>query len=282
MPSAPTRRAQTSKQAKAAYKTRGASFVSPAEKKRLERGAELLARANRIKAQEARKKEWQEKRAREQSKQDGDPNLSSQRRLDKFGYASSQFHLGKFFTTTRQTTNLNNGTDAQVTSHAGNDTAQATESAAQSDEDTPPTSPVDFSDFLESNTQIARDLDDEHPSPAPEPPRPETDSSPRKDQRLSSPLIIPGHEQPTAMPPAPYPPISPTAAKQQNFPSFSSDFDDDTLARLDGVAEELQLRQLGAKVAPCRMGPPAKPSVRTFPNPFPAPRAAGIHKRRTG
>lgn len=99
MPTIP--RAQTTKQAKAAFKTRGGTHVSPAERRRLERGADLLARAERIKAQEAKKKERQEKKSRDQEAQQGETTkLSSQRKLDKFGYVSSQFHLGKFFSTT--------------------------------------------------------------------------------------------------------------------------------------------------------------------------------------
>ncbi|KAF2224819.1 hypothetical protein BDZ85DRAFT_259136 [Elsinoe ampelina] len=195
MPVEPSNRPQTAKQAKAAFKTRGASYVSEAEKKRLERGAELLRRANRIKAQEAKKKEWQDKQAKDASKQN-EVNLSSQRRLDKFGYASSQFHLGKFFKSAP------NAID-NVTKNDGRE--QTEESDDTDPEDETPTSPIDMDMFLDSSTQIAKDLsvDDYQPLPAP--------------------------------PPA----LSPVK-KELNFPSFSSDFDDDTIAELDGVVEELR------------------------------------------
>ncbi|KAG8627188.1 hypothetical protein KVT40_004671 [Elsinoe batatas] len=195
MPVEPSRRPQTAKQAKAAFKTRGATYVSEAEKKRLERGAELLRRANRIKAQEAKKKEWQNKQAKDASKQN-EVNLSSQRRLDKFGYASSQFHLGKFFKSAPNT--IDNVTKIEV--------QEQTEMADDTDpEDETPTSPIDMDMFLDSSTQIAKDLSAD-------------------DCRTVS---------------APLPGLSPVK-KELNFPSFSSDFDDDTIAELDGVVEELR------------------------------------------
>lgn len=205
MPAGLSRRAQTTKQAKADFKSRGATYVSPAEKKRLERGAELLARAKRIKAQEAKKKEWQEKKSKEQGKQNEDPNLSSQRRLDKFGYASSQFHLGKFFksATTTKTD------DSALTSHAApEETDELSKDATP--EATPPTSPVDMTMFLDTSTQIARDIAEKEPPSAP----------------------VQNH-------------ISPVASRQQptGFPSFSSDFDDETIAELDTVVEQLEFRR---------------------------------------
>ena len=95
MPVGPQRRIETSKQAKAAFKARGCSTTSATQRRQIERGAELLQRAERIKAQEERRKEWSKRKETEQ-KSDA-PALGSQRKLDRFGYASSQFHLGRFF-----------------------------------------------------------------------------------------------------------------------------------------------------------------------------------------
>lgn len=100
MPSAPVITRQTAKQAKAAFKARGSVHVSSAERRKLERGAQLLERADRIKAQERRKKEWMKKRDEQGAQQKNEEDstiLGSQLRLDKFGYKSSQFHLGRFF-----------------------------------------------------------------------------------------------------------------------------------------------------------------------------------------
>jgi len=88
----------TAKQAKAAYKARGQT-ISDAERKRLARGAELLERAQRIKQQEKRKRELRPKQGEKQhgEKQGLLPELlGTQLRLDKFGHKSSQYHLGKF------------------------------------------------------------------------------------------------------------------------------------------------------------------------------------------
>lgn len=88
----------TTKQAKAAYKKRGQTGISDTERRRLTRGAELIARADRLKEQDRRKKELTEKRKELESKKHDSPGvlLGTQVQLDKFGYKSSQFHLGAF------------------------------------------------------------------------------------------------------------------------------------------------------------------------------------------
>ncbi|THX53306.1 hypothetical protein D6D06_06187 [Aureobasidium pullulans] len=87
---------QTLKQAKAAFKARGSTFVSDTEKRQLERGAILLQRAERIKESETRRKEVQKKKSIQDTKPTKSCLLGTQRVNDKFGYARSQFHLGAF------------------------------------------------------------------------------------------------------------------------------------------------------------------------------------------
>jgi hypothetical protein len=96
---------QTLKQAKAAFKARGgSSFVSEGEKRKLERGAVLLQRAERIREQEQRRKEGLEKKKKKKKREEEEASstksrsclLGTQRVNDKFGYQRSQFHLGAF------------------------------------------------------------------------------------------------------------------------------------------------------------------------------------------
>lgn len=93
---------QTIKQAKASFKARGRPTLSEREARQLERAIELEQRAER--AQEAEKRRAaaaklrseREKRA-ETHRQQQQVQLGTQRRCDRFGYKSSQFHLGAFF-----------------------------------------------------------------------------------------------------------------------------------------------------------------------------------------
>ncbi|KAI4722814.1 hypothetical protein E4T48_01000 [Aureobasidium sp. EXF-10727] len=87
---------QTLKQAKAAFKARGSTFVTDTEKRQLERGAVLLQRAERIKESEARRKEVLKKKSLQDAKSTKTCLLGTQRVNDKFGYQRSQFHLGAF------------------------------------------------------------------------------------------------------------------------------------------------------------------------------------------
>ena len=92
-------KAQTIKQAKATFKARGRPSVSEREKKQIERAAELEQRAERIreferrKATLAKRKAEKEKKEKEEKEQQ---RLGSQRRCDRFGRKSSQFHLRAF------------------------------------------------------------------------------------------------------------------------------------------------------------------------------------------
>jgi hypothetical protein len=90
----------TIKQAKASFKSRNSNPLSEREQKQLERAVQLDRRAWAIREREKRhveamkKKQEKEHREREERIR---AQLGSQRRTDKFGYKSSQFHLGAFF-----------------------------------------------------------------------------------------------------------------------------------------------------------------------------------------
>lgn len=99
-PSAPAHRAQTIKQAKAAYKSRHQVHLSEREKKQIERSIELDRRAWRAKEAEKRKAEAKAKRderERKEREKDVGAGMTSQRRCDRFGFVGSQMHLGAFF-----------------------------------------------------------------------------------------------------------------------------------------------------------------------------------------
>ncbi|KAK5678184.1 hypothetical protein LTS10_009354 [Elasticomyces elasticus] len=93
---------RTIKQAKADFKARGRPTISVLEQKQLERSIQLDRRAWGVKEREKRKaeaakvrrveKERSEKEAREKKALAG-----GKTRSDRFGYASSQMHLGAFF-----------------------------------------------------------------------------------------------------------------------------------------------------------------------------------------
>ncbi|KAK5698592.1 hypothetical protein LTR17_023510 [Elasticomyces elasticus] len=93
---------RTIKQAKADFKARGRPTISVLEQKQLERSIQLDRRAWGVKEREKRKaeaaklrrveKERSEKEAREKKALAG-----GKTRSDRFGYASSQMHLGSFF-----------------------------------------------------------------------------------------------------------------------------------------------------------------------------------------
>ncbi|KXL43349.1 hypothetical protein M433DRAFT_137891 [Acidomyces richmondensis BFW] len=102
MPSShpPVVQRQTLKQAKAAYKLRGQPAISEREHRQIQRAAELDERARRTREQEKRKAEALKKRAEKEKKEREERTrmqMGSQRRCDRFGYKSSQFHLGAFF-----------------------------------------------------------------------------------------------------------------------------------------------------------------------------------------
>jgi len=90
--------AATIKQAKAAYKTRAEQPLTEREKKQLERAVQLDRRAWGIREREKNKLDLAKKRvAQEKAQKDEERRIGTQRRNDKFGFKSSQFHLGAFF-----------------------------------------------------------------------------------------------------------------------------------------------------------------------------------------
>lgn len=90
--------AATIKQAKAAYKTRAEQPLTEREKKQLERSIQLDRRAWGLREREKNKLDLAKKRAaREKAQKEEERRIGTQRRNDKFGFKSSQFHLGAFF-----------------------------------------------------------------------------------------------------------------------------------------------------------------------------------------
>lgn len=99
-PAPPVVQRQTLKQAKAAYKLRGLPAISDREQRQIQRAVELDKRAWRTREQEKRKAEALKRRGEKEKKEReerGSVQMGSQRRCDRFGYKSSQFHLGAFF-----------------------------------------------------------------------------------------------------------------------------------------------------------------------------------------
>ena len=98
-PAPPQSRPQTLKQAKAAYKSRNQPTLTEKEKRQLDRAIELDRRAWRTKEADKRRAEAAKKKAekdRTQREEMERMRLGSQRRCDRFGYKSSQMHLGAF------------------------------------------------------------------------------------------------------------------------------------------------------------------------------------------
>lgn len=90
--------AKTIKQAKAAYKNRTEQPLTEREQKQLERSVQLDRRAWGIREREKNKLDLAKKRAaQEKAQKDEERRIGTQRRNDKFGFKSSQFHLGAFF-----------------------------------------------------------------------------------------------------------------------------------------------------------------------------------------
>lgn len=90
--------AKTIKQAKAAFKTRTEQPLTEREQKQLERSVQLDRRAWGIREREKNKADLAKKRvAQEKAQKDEERRLGTQRRFDKHGFKSSQFHLGAFF-----------------------------------------------------------------------------------------------------------------------------------------------------------------------------------------
>ena len=231
---------KTIKQAKAAFKARGPTSVSAAERRRLERGAQLLERASRLKEQEQRRKELLKKRE-EQCPTKQIPSkpisLGTQRQLDRFGYKSSQFHLGAFLKAARppiaterdpasasEPWDTDDDVDDDALLNIANNSPQDRKNYLnQSDKDkgcaiapqhftvrskgiTPPVTDEEFGDwdgFLESSTQLTRELSDDKPA------------------TLSPPTVSP---------------IAPPDLQFSSFTSIAFDMSVEELEELEGIA----------------------------------------------
>ena len=259
MPTVPAPTRQTTKQAKAAFKARGSTHVSSTERRKLERGAQLLERADKAKAQERRKKEWMKKReeqGNQQKSDEGSKVLGSQLRLDKFGYKSSQFHLGRFFgppKTHAQSPKLSSKTEDEngenMDEYADDDDfdehtlleldpSTNNSSFSNHDQDHSTHGATDWSYFLESSTQIARELSGD----------------------MVQESVMPQNTSKT----------SGRSRSLVSVPSWNSDeaFGDEDLAELDDQVESVQ-RQIRTDkdkllMPPPRMSIPSKPSAYAF------------------
>lgn len=258
MPSGPTHRAQTSKQAKAAFKLRGATFISDAERRRLARGAELLERADRAKAQEARRKEWLKKKAEDEAASKGQVGdaaaLGSQRRLDRFGYASSQYHLGKFFgAPAAKAVPVGDYTGATSVGNAPSK-PQLEPTAGKLNEAPRPGSPTYEACFSGDSSQMFAELEEGHVKALPV----ELARHNASDPTRQIPHQAPDHDAGDDAAPAPR-----TADKLASLPSFSSDdglFDAETMEQLDrGAAEAIAARQRRQQDEARLMPPPPPP-----------------------
>jgi len=127
----------------------------------------LLERAKRIKDQEQRKREWTKKRAEQEKKHGSEEqaiNLGSQLRLDKFGYKSSQLHLGNFFKTrtAANDTIKEPWEDEDIDENSMLDVEPSdkiTGSGSKKHTAVEHTTEIhDWADFLDSSTQIEREL----------------------------------------------------------------------------------------------------------------------------
>ncbi|WPH01665.1 Hypothetical protein R9X50_00451500 [Acrodontium crateriforme] len=192
-------KAQTIKQAKAAYKARGGA-VSEEEQRRIDRQVQLSQRAWRLREQEKRKNEAAKKRQEREKEEASRAFRATQFKRDKFGYKSSQMHIGAFFgggthqppqiaVAKKDTTNEfeDDGVDDETLLHAlGSPSANNTGSATtqgQAAERQAMTASLQLSntestfyfehgldsfwDELDSSTQIARELtnDDDKAEP---------------------------------------------------------------------------------------------------------------------
>lgn len=89
----PAQSAKTIKQAKEAFKNRHNNPLTEKEQKQLQRSVALEQRAWGLRQREKSRQDAVKKRERKEQKVE----LGTQRKLDRHGFASSQFHLGKFF-----------------------------------------------------------------------------------------------------------------------------------------------------------------------------------------
>lgn len=93
----PAQSAKTIKQAKEAFKKRHDNPLTDKEQKQLQRSIALEQRAWGLREREKNRQDAVKKRTERDKKQKAEERLGTQRKLDRHGFASSQFHLGAFF-----------------------------------------------------------------------------------------------------------------------------------------------------------------------------------------
>lgn len=202
--------ALTLRQAKAAHKARGGPAVSDKEIRQLQREIQLDQRAWAAKQREKTRTKAAQTRAEEQHRLKAEQaalQLGTQRRCDRFGHKSSQFHLGAFFTKASELIPMTEtkGRSAETSFDDADDLDDESMLSALEDVDTTATTSVhehrgddcdaetvskpestimpclapvvmnehiDWDDFLESGTQITRELDNSkesaHPTASPQ------------------------------------------------------------------------------------------------------------------
>lgn len=164
----PVIRAQTTKQAKAAYKARGRPSVSEKEQRQLERAVELDKRAARFRQAEQKRAELSRKRAElERTKKERLSSLpGSQRRRDRFGFVGSQMRLGAFLNSTKKDGG-GEKTEKATIEHVEHE--EHFDCDEVDDEVLLAATSGEASDFwheIVSSTQIARELDADQPRAA--------------------------------------------------------------------------------------------------------------------
>lgn len=122
--------AKTIKQAKAAFKARDETPITEREQKQLERSLQLDRRAWALREREKNRADAAKKRlAQEKAQKDEERRLGTQVRRDRFGFKSSQFHLGAFF----RKPGMAVGNDP-IVEESGRESAVVEAQAAQPDE----------------------------------------------------------------------------------------------------------------------------------------------------
>ncbi|KAM0720287.1 hypothetical protein Q7P37_004423 [Cladosporium fusiforme] len=261
--------AKTIKQAKAAFKARDETPITEREQKQLERSLQLDRRAWALREREKNRAETAKKRlAQEKAQKDEERRLGTQVRRDRFGFKSSQFHLGAFFQKPGLPASKTGGqedrhaavmmeeTEAVQQSQDRKDTICAAQDSIGKDNDSD-----EFDDEFE-------DVDDESLLEALQSPETARTSKPEAQHRMKP--INPA----MSMPPPPRPistasTIKPPLAPPSNPPEIDSEWDD-FLESSTQIARELDTQppkppNLHAPCTPTPQTPPpmAKEAPRT-------------------
>lgn len=263
--------AKTIKQAKAAFKARDETPITEREQKQLERSLQLDRRAWALREREKNRAETAKKRlAQEKAQKDEERRLGTQVRRDRFGFKSSQFHLGAFFQKPGLPASKTGGqedrhaavmmeeTEAVQQRQDRKDTSCAAQDATGKDNDSD-----EFDDGFE-------DVDDESLLEALQSPETARISKPEAQHQMNP--INPA----TSMPPPPRPTstastIKPPIAPPLNPPGIDSEWDD-FLESSTQIARELDTQ------------PPKPPKLHAPCTPIPPQAAPPVAKEapRTG